>query len=140
GDDPFVPNSQLRLLAGYSQDLPRVAHDLTVGVQYYLERMMDYGAYERNLPASSPEADRTRHLLTLRLTKLLLQQDLELSLFTFWSPSDHDAYLRPYVSYDLTDRWRVNAGANVFLGDDGHTQFGQFDRNNNVYLGVRYSF
>ncbi|MFO8006387.1 MAG: hypothetical protein R6V05_01480 [Candidatus Brocadiia bacterium] len=140
GDDPFVPNSQLRVLTGYSQDLPHIASDLTVGVQYYVERMMDYGAYERNLPAGSPEADRTRHLLTLRLTKLLLQQDLKLSLFTFWSPSDHDAYLRPHVSYDLSDRWRVDGGANVFLGDDGHTQFGQFDRNNNLYLGVRYSF
>jgi len=31
GDDPFVTNRQVRLLAGYEQDLPRLARDLTVG-------------------------------------------------------------------------------------------------------------
>ena len=46
----------------------------------------------------------------------------------------------PYVRYDITDRWRIDGGANIFLGDDRHTQFGQLDRNSNVYFDVRYSF
>ncbi|MGD2174942.1 MAG: hypothetical protein PVJ27_06025 [Candidatus Brocadiaceae bacterium] len=140
GDNPFVPNGQLRFLVGYSRDLPRLARDFTVGVQYYVEHMLDYGEYRRNLPAGMPRVDENRHLLTLRLTKLLLNQDLKLELFTFWSPSDHEAYLRPFVSYDITDRWRVDAGANIFMGDEGHTPFAQFDRNNNAYVGLRYSF
>jgi hypothetical protein len=140
GDDPMVRNSELRFLVGYSRDLPRVAQDFTVGVQYYLEHMLDHGNYERTLPAGMPQADENRHLFTLRLTKLLMNQDMRVELFTFWSPSDHDAYLRPYVSYDITDRWRIDGGANIFLGDEGHTQFGQLDRNNNIYAGLRYSF
>ncbi len=140
GDDPFVPNSQFRFLFGYSRDLPRLAQDFTVGAQYYVEHMMNHGSYRRTLPGGTPEAEENRHLFTLRLTKLLLNQDMKLSLFAFWSPSDRDAYLRPHVSYDITDRWRVDGGANIFLGEKGHTQFGQFDRNNNLYVGLRYSF
>ena len=140
GDDAFVRNSEVRFLAGYSQDMPRIASDFTVGVQYYLEHMLNYGSYRRSLPPGMPRADETRHVLTLRLTKLLMNQDLRLELFTFYSPSDDDVYLRPHVSYDVTDRLRVDAGANVFIGDEDHTQFGQFERDSNVYVGLRCSF
>jgi len=140
GDDPLVRNGEWRFLLGYAQDLPSIASDLSVGVQYYVEHMTDYGAYRHSLPAGSPRADENRHVLTLRLTKLLMNQDLRLELFAFYSPSDDDAYLRPYVSYDITDRWRIDGGANVFVGDEDHTQFAQMKRNNNVYLGLRYSF
>ncbi|KPK59522.1 MAG: hypothetical protein AMK73_08565, partial [Planctomycetes bacterium SM23_32] len=118
----------------------QVASDFTVGVQYYLERMEDYGAYRRNLPAGLPRAEENRHLLALRLTKLLLNQDLRLDLFTFFGLSDDEVYLRPTFSYDITDRWRLDGGANIFVGDRASSQFAQLERNSNVYLGLRYSF
>jgi hypothetical protein len=34
----------------------------------------------------------------------------------------------------------VTANGNFFFGQDDHTFFGQFHYNNNVNLGVRYSF
>jgi len=43
GDNPFINNSQSRLLVGYEQE---VVKDFTVGVQYYLEHMMDYGNFK----------------------------------------------------------------------------------------------
>ena len=137
GKNPFVPNSQLRLLAGYEHE---VAKDFTAGVQYYLEHMLDYGAYRRALPLGTLAAEEDRHLLTLRLTRLAMYQNLRLSLFTFYSPSDQDAYLRPNVRYRINDHWSVDAGANVFLGKEHHTFFGQFEDNTNIYLGMRYSF
>ncbi|MBN2451361.1 MAG: hypothetical protein JXR77_13300 [Lentisphaeria bacterium] len=137
GDDWLAPNSQWRFLAGYEQE---IARDLTAGAQYYLELMEDYGAYDRSQPAGFPAADRDRHVLTLRLTKLLLSQNLTLSLFAYWSPSDADAYLRPRVHYKVNDRLGVEAGGNLFLGSDRHTFFGQFQDNTNAYAGVRYSF
>ncbi len=140
GSNPNIANSQVRFLVGYSRDLPQLTRDFTVGVQYYLEHMLDYGALKRTWPAGLPRPDQDRHVLTLRLTKLLLNQDLNLGLFTYWSPSDHDAYLRPHASYKITDRWVVDGGANVFLGQHTYTQFGQFKSNSNVYVGVRYSF
>ena len=137
GSNPFVRNSEFRFLAGYERELAR---DLTAAAQYYLELMMDVGDYKRTLPAGMRAADKDRHVLTLRLTKLLASQNLKLSLFTFYSPTDDDAYLRPNAHYKVDDHWSVEAGGNFFVGADDHTFFGQFEKNSNVYFGLRYSF
>ncbi len=137
GTDPMVSNRELRLLAGFERE---VASETTLGFQYYLERMLNYAAYRRTLPATFPREDQDRHVLTLRLTRLALQQDLKISLFAFWSPSDDDAYLRPKINYKVDDHWSVECGANFFVGDRRHTFFGQFEDNSNLYLAVRYGF
>ena len=137
GDDPLVRNSEYRFLVGYEQE---IARELTLAVQYYIELMTDYRSYRRNLPAGSRRADEDRHVATVRLTKLLMNQNLRLSLFTYYSPSDQDAYLRPNVHYKIDDRWSAEVGANVFVGDERHTFFGQFEKNCNVYAALRCSF
>lgn len=137
GGNPFVRNSELRFLAGYEREL---AQDFTGGAQYYLEQILDHDGYLAGLAPGAPAADEYRHLLTLRLTRLLLDQNLRLSLFAYWSPSDRDVYLRPKASYKLSDHWNLEAGGNLFAGRDDHTFFGQFDRNTNLYAGARYSF
>jgi len=137
GKDPFVKNSEFRLLLGYEQEL---AVDFKAGVQYYLEHMFDHDEFQSFLPPGIPETNENRHVITLRLTKLLLNQNLELSAFSFYSPSDNDAYLRPKVHYKATDNWAVQMGGNVFFGSDDHTFFAQFERNTNIYFSVRYSF
>jgi hypothetical protein len=140
GDDPSVRNSEMRFLAGYEQDLPALAPDFTVGLQVYLEWMLDYGAYHRRLPANIPCRDEVRHVVTIRLTRQLLQQNLELSLFAYLSPSDRDAYVRPRAAYKVTDRWRTEVGGSLFYGSDNHTFFGQFEDNSSLYAAMRYSY
>lgn len=138
GDNPFVPNSEVRFLTGYERE---VAKNLTAGLQYYVEWMMDHDTYRANLVTPLDTArDEVRHLLTLRLTKTLMNQNLILGLFTFYSPSDRDAYFRPNVTYKLSDHWMLVANGNIFLGEHDHTFFGQFEDNSNANLGVRYSF
>ncbi len=137
GDDPFIPNSQARFLAGYEQEL---VTDFTVGGQYYVEHMMDYAAYRAFLPSGMTPADENRHVLTLRLTWLVLHQNLRLSLFTFYSPSDNDAYLRPTASYRINDHWTASIGANLFMGESERTFFGQFEDASNAYASLRYGF
>jgi hypothetical protein len=92
------------------------------------------------MPESMYASDENRHVLTLRLAKLLMRQNLRLSLFTYYSPSDQDAYLRPNVKYKLSDNWSAEIGGNVFLGEHEHTFFGQFRDNSNLYASVRYAF
>lgn len=137
GNNPFVPNSEFRFLAGYEREL---ATELTGAVQYYLEYMRDYDAYSAALPQGFPARDKARHVLTARLTKLTMNQTLTWSLFAYYSPSDNDAYIRPKVSYKLTDAWLVEAGGNLFFGADDHSFFGQFRKNTNIFAGIRYSF
>ena len=137
GTDPLVRNSEWRLLLGHERELRR---DLTAGLQYYLERRLDYGSYLAALAPGTPAADKHRHLLTLRLTRLLLQQNLQLSLFVYWSPSDRDAHFRPKAHYKISDQLAVEAGANIFSGRHDHTFWGQFGDNSNIYLGLRRTF
>jgi len=137
GDDPLVNNSQMRYLVGYTQE---IARDFTAGVQYYVEQMLDYGDYENSLFPGSPTQDEFRHVTALRLTKLLMNQNLMLSLFTYYCPSDEDVYLRPMVNYKASDHLMYEVGSNLFFGDERHTFFNQFHDNTNVYAGVRYSF
>ena len=140
GDDPFVRNSESRFLAGYEQELPAIAHDLTVGMQYYLEWMHDYDDYLGALPPGAKRTRERRHVLTFRVTKLLMSQNLKLSLFAYYSPCDGDTYLRPSASYKIDDHWTVELGANVFFGTADHTFFGQFEHNSNLYASLRYGF
>ncbi|MDZ7753070.1 MAG: hypothetical protein U5S82_15785 [Gammaproteobacteria bacterium] len=137
GDDPGIRNSELRVLAGYRQELAR---DLTLGLQYYLERMQDYGDYRDSLPPDNPSQDRSRHMLTTRLTRLELDQNLRLSLFVFYSPSDDDGYVRPSATFSVDDHWTLEGGANWFFGDEKHTFFGQFQDDTNLYAAIRYNF
>lgn len=135
GTDPLIDNSQMRYVVGYTRDL---AMDLNASLQYYVEQLLDYDAYENSL-GGSPARDEFRHVITLQLTQLLLNQTLELSLSGYYSPSDEDAYLRPKISYDFTDSIILETGANIFIGKEDHTFFGQFENNTNIYAAVRYS-
>jgi hypothetical protein len=137
GDDFLINNAEMRYLVGYAQDIGR---DFTAGLQYYVEQMLDYGNYRASQPEGMPARDEFRHLLTLRLTRLLMNQNLTLSLFTYYSPSDEDVYMRPIANYKATDNLAVEIGGNVFFGDEDHTFFNQFRKNTNAYLAVRYSF
>jgi len=137
GRNALVRNSEMRFLLGYEQE---VATNLTGGVQWYVEHMLDYADYRRNLPAGVKRADETRHVATLRLTKLMMNQNLRISVFSFYSPTDRDAFVLPNIHYKLSDRWSVEAGANLFAGEQPHTFYGQFGPNSNVYAAVRFSF
>jgi hypothetical protein len=140
GDDPFVNNSQIRYLIAYEQDLPQIASDFTIGLQYYVEQMLHYGDYTRTLPAGNKADEEYHNLLTFRITKLYWNQNLTCSLFTYFSQSDKDVYMRPNINYKVNDNLAVEVGANVFWGDYPHTFFGQFEDNTNVYTAIRYSF
>jgi hypothetical protein len=40
----------------------------------------------------------------------------------------------------VSDEAWIALGVNLFGGSEPHTFFGQFDRNDNLYATVRYSF
>ena len=129
----LINNSEMRYLLGYTQEIGK---DLTLGLQYYVEQMMDYSQYRETANAR----EEFRHLTTIRLTKLLMNQNLRCSLFAYFSPSDKDAYLRPNVNYKLNDNTALEVGGNVFFGDYPRTFFSQFQNDTNIYMGYRYSF
>ncbi len=136
GTDPFVENPSIKYLVGYER---QPWADFTLGVQYFLDQMLKFDRFQASLPPGAPTRDELRHLLTVRLTQLLRYQTIELSLFVFYSPSDGDSYLRPSVSYKVTDHLTVVLGANLFSGGKS-TPFGQLEANDHLYLRLTYSF
>ncbi len=137
GTDPSVPNPEIRYLIGY-QASPW--SDLTTGVQYYGEYMLEYGNYTRSLPGPLPEEDKLRQVVTLRVTQFLKYQTIKLSFLAFLSPTDEDYYLVPEVSYKVSDELVATLGGNVFNGRHKTTSFAQMDANDNAYIGLRYEF
>jgi hypothetical protein len=102
--------------------------------------MLEYGAYKASLPPGAPERKEYRHLLFLRLTRLLRYQTVELSFIGFYGPSDEDGMVNPQISCKITDRLSVASGANVFFGKKDFTQFGQLEKDDNLYLRMRASY
>jgi len=137
GADPFLPNSQFRILAGYEQEL---VPDFMLGGQYYLERTLDHDALLTNQPRGVPTPAEDRHLFTLRATLLTHSHNVTWSLFTFASPSEDDAYIRGSWAWKITDGWTVSTGFNVFEGRRESSFFGQFERNTNSWASLRYGF
>lgn len=137
GRNPLIENPSLRYLVGYERELRT---DFTVRAQYYLEQMLEYGAYKASIPPGALEKKEVRHLLFLRLTQLLRYQTVELSFIGFYGPSDEDGMVNPQASYKITDRMSVAMGANVFFGKKESTQFGQLEKDDNLYLRLRASY
>ncbi|MBW2627972.1 MAG: hypothetical protein JRE45_10155 [Deltaproteobacteria bacterium] len=137
GADPTTPNSQFRGLAGYERELfPK----FQMGLQYYLEYTLKYDELKSNSLWPAYEQHEFRHLLTLRLTQFLVMDNLELSLFTFFSPDELDTYIRPRVTYKIIEPLAIVVGANLMFGRHDYTFFGQLKENTNVYARLRYSF
>jgi hypothetical protein len=137
GTNPLIENSSVKYLLGYERQLWA---DFTLGAQYYVEQMLRFRRFETSRSPGGPHRDEFRHLLTLRLTQLFWNQTLELSLFVFYSPSDEDYYLRPAISYKITDQLTAVLGGNIFGGQRASAAFGQLDRNDTVYLRLTYGF
>lgn len=136
GTDPRKPNDQLRFLLGYEQELiPK----LTLGLQYYLEQTLDYAELS-GVSGSAYAPDQYRHLYTTRLRYRMWQDNLILSLFAYYSPSDQDHFIRPLVSYRFDDNLSMALGVNIFSGEQPHTFFGQFEDATNLYARLRYAF
>lgn len=137
GTNPLIANSQVRFLTGYEWE---AARNFNVGLQYYLEYVLDHNNLIENSPSPEFEPPEYRQTLTTRLTYRAMREKLIWSLFVFWSPSDNDAYLRPIVTYRANDHWTTTAGLNLFGGNDPYTFLGQFEDNSNAYIRVRYNY
>lgn len=81
--------------------------------------------------------ERRRMQHTFLLRRSLLNETLEIELFTLYSDEDQDGQVRSKMSYLVNDEVRIWAGVDIFYGDaDG--QFGQFNDTDRLVLGVEF--
>lgn len=138
GADALLPNSSATAMLGFER---QVAANLTVNGQWQAEAMMDYDRYTAGQESMGGYVrDEVSHLLTTRITQLLHSELVSLSAFVFYSPTDEDVYARLNASYKYTDQVTFAVGANVFDGQSPATNFGQFQKDDNVYVKVTYNY
>jgi hypothetical protein len=136
GDDPNIPNSEVRGLLGYEREL---VMNLTLGLQYYLEWTQQYDRLIANSSNPDSEQKEVRDLVTTRLTWRLMQDTLILSLFVYAAIGDGDTHWRPSLTRLWTDAVSISLGGNIMTGPK-ETFFGQLADDTNAYLRLRYSF
>ncbi len=138
GSNPNIANDQFKLLIGYEQE---IAKSLTLGLQYYLEKTLNYQAYlDNSNQAKNTLVAKNNNLFTVRLRYSTLQDKLIWSLFSFYSPTNNDAYIKPSITYRANDSWSYSLGANIFQGKNNSTFFGQLEKNSNAWFRARYQF
>lgn len=96
---------------------------------------MSEGTAGSNCAHSPPRARRPR-----TRERLLRYQIWRPSVFVVYSPTDRDFFLRPELGYKLTENLSFTFGANRFGGATATTFFGQFKKDNNLFLNVRFDF
>ncbi|MCB9091436.1 MAG: hypothetical protein H6621_09625 [Halobacteriovoraceae bacterium] len=135
GNNPFVPNDELRFLVGYEHELVK---NTTGSMQYYVEHMLDYDEYLSTL--MGVKKDESRHMATLKVRKEMLKQTLSFTAMLFYSPTDSDGHGRLSLDYKLTDDVKLFAGSNLFFGKEKTTFWGQFEDNSNIFAGTTINF
>jgi len=104
--------------------------DVKTSLQFIQQKIQDY---DENIVS-----DENEDTVTLLLARDFLRETLHFELFSYFDLNDSGSLIRPKVSYDLIDGFKVLVGLNVFNGEKG--KFGQYDDNDMVYSKIKYSF
>ncbi len=137
GSNPNVNNSLDKFLIGFESEwFPKV----NVSFQYYLERIKDYSSLLANSAFPVLETQQQRKWLTNRVRYQAMQDKLTVNLFSFYSITDKDYFLRWNVDYRQNDNWNYIFGINLLGGEKETTFFAQFEDNSNAFARVRYNF
>ncbi len=137
GDNPLVNNSLTKYLVGYESEwLPK----LNIGFQLYRESIQDYAKLIANSTTPNLETEKNRDWLTNRIRYTALQDKLTFNLFSFYSLTDKDYFLRWNLNYRQNDQWNYTLGINQIGGPETNTFFAQFEKASNAYFRVRYIF
>jgi len=139
GDNSLIENSKWKYLMGYRMDL---SANLSAGLQWYQEQMLQYDAYEKSVQYSDYRKKEKHNTYTMRLTIKAQQETLFINLFTYQRPEDKDAFTKIDVSKRLNDNLEVVAGANIFEGQEHYEdrEFGMLRDNDNVFVRMKYNF
>ncbi len=104
--------------------------DIKMSVQFVQQYILDYEDLIIN--------DRAENIMTFFATKNYLRETLFIELFSYIGLNNGDALIRGKVTYKLVDGLDILLGVNIFTGSKG--MFGQFNKNDMVYVKVKYSF
>jgi hypothetical protein len=147
GADDTIKSPFFFLVAGADRTLPGAVY---VNLQYVLRVVSDFRrprditdplrreiALEQAL--INDQLDRVKHAVALRVSRSWLDETLQGEISAIVSMTRGDYAVRPKVTYALTDRVRLTAGADV-LGGPTPSFFGRLRDTTTAYVEVRWDF
>lgn len=109
--------------------------DINISTQFIQKAILDY---EEIIQPNNLFNDEYNNMLTFLAKYSMLNETLDLELFTYYDFEFDDALIRPRILYDFSDAINLQFGANIFTGTSG--QFGQYNLSDMIYGKVIYSF
>jgi hypothetical protein len=85
------------------------------------------------------EHDPTSDGFTLRVSNKWFNDSLEAEIFGVINRRSRDGFVRPSVTYALTDHWKGAVGGDLFRGSSD-TQYGLLKRNRGAFVEFRFGF
>lgn len=82
--------------------------------------------------------DKLETILTLQIATDFLHERLKPQVLIIYG-DDNDWRISPKVSYEISDQWLVATGLHFFEGREAHLN-GQFDKNDEFFFELKYSF
>lgn len=126
-NEGLLQKDYLHYLVGYDFSL----FDISMSMQFIQEYIMDYDHQITN--------EEFENTMTFLANKSFFRETLILDLFAYIGLNNEDALIRPKLTYSISDGLEVLAGANLFLGNQ-EGRFGQYDKNDMVFVKMKYSF
>jgi Protein of unknown function (DUF1302) len=109
--------------------------DVNFSVQFIQKIIMDY---EDIIVSNQLFNDEFSNMMTFLARYSMLDETLDLDLFSYYDFEFDGALVRPRMLYDFSDAINLQFGANIFTGSEG--MFGQYYKNDMIYGKIIYSF
>jgi hypothetical protein len=147
GRDPFTKNPFLFVVVGGDRTFREY---LNLNVQYLFRFVRDHPTIPEDLSAAEFEVatlqgivnNQTTHVQhggSFRISHKWLRETLEGECAAAALLSPDGIVVRPKVTYALTDRWKLLAGAELYRGESASV-FGMLRPNSTGYMEARWSF
>jgi len=99
----------------------------------------DKRAYSLLNGASRGPLDEVETTLTVMLATDFMHEKLKPQILVLYG-DDNDWRISPKVSYEISDQWLATVGLHIFEGDEQYLNGGQFDKNDQLFFELKYTF
>ncbi|MCX7655376.1 MAG: hypothetical protein N2Z76_02495 [Treponemataceae bacterium] len=135
GDDPAVYNPHLAFSLGFDRD---VVAGINLNVQYNGTYRLMANKIGTNLFDIEKDTETFTSSLTTRISQSLFQDTVKWECTLLWEVQDGDYLIIPKISWAIGDG-EIFAQGGIFGGDSAGL-LGQYDKNDYIILGMKYTF
>ena len=109
-------------------------------IQMWAKAREDYNKSQYTLlnGATRGPLDKVETILTLLVGTDFMHERLKPQVLVLYG-DDNDWRISPKVSYEINDQWLATVGLHIFEGNEQYLN-GQFDKNDEIFAELKYTF